>query len=293
LEAHVTARHRADRATRPRRLAAAVASGAVAFLLLVAGLLAAPLSAQASAAGMVRLAQLTPELQGVELVVSSIADARQSVMVAALGYGELSGYQALEPGDYVISLRTPGSTEPPMISRTLAVRSGASYTVGAISAKADDGLAVFDDDLTPPDPTRTRMRVINAAPPAPELDVRDAAGQALALRLPRGQAGDYMTVAPGSTVLSVGPPGGPAVEVPVTLAANQVVSVVLTGGDGGVRGKVVVDAQGPAVVPPGPVHAGFGGAAGDGPARAVGSVVLMVLAAGAALVSVRLARRSG
>jgi hypothetical protein len=54
----------------------------------------------------------------------------------------------------------------------------------------------------------------------------------------------------------------------------------------------VVDAGGPAVVPPGPVHAGFGGMAGPRPGGAVGSIVLVLLAAVAGGVSVRLARRA-
>jgi hypothetical protein len=267
----------------------------VALLLFVLGLVAAPLPAQASAGAMLRLAQLSPELKGVELEVSSVADSRDSVMVGALGYGELSPYRSLQPGDYVIALRNAGETAPPAVSRTLAVRSGAAYTVAAVGPKAEDGLVVFDDDLTPPpDPTSTRMRIINAAPPAPALDVRTVDGQPLSLGLTCGRAGEYRTVAAGDLALAVGPPGGPSAALPpVTLAANQVASVLLTGGDGGVRASVVVDAAGPGVVPPGPVHAGFGGTAGDAAGRGVGSGVLIVLAAGAALVSVRLARRSG
>src|ERR671920_64957 len=156
LEARVTARHRAPRAVRPRRTAAA-GSGALSLLLLAAALLVAPLTAEATTGTLVRLAQLSPELQGVELVMSSVADPRRSTMVAALDYGELSAYQAVAPGD---------------------------------------------------------------------------------LRL------------------TVGAPGEPGVELPVTVAANQVASVVLTAGASGPSARVVVDAGGPAVVPPGPVHAG-------------------------------------
>jgi hypothetical protein len=90
----------------------------------------------------------------------------------------------------------------------------------------------------------------------------------------------------------VGPPGQPSTDLPVTLAPNQVVSVVLTAADGGTRATVVVDAGGPAVVPPGPVHAGFGGMAGPPPGGAIGSAVLVVLAAVAGGISLRLARRA-
>jgi hypothetical protein len=285
----VTARHRARRTTRP--LWAAAASGGISFLLLVAALLVGPIPAQAQGMTLLRLAQLTPDLQGVELVVASVADPRKSVIVAGLKYGELSSYQAVEPGDYVVTVRTAGSSTPPMITRTLAVQPDTAYTVASVSAKSDEGLAVFVDDLRSPTAGQTRMRLINAAPPAPQLDVRDDAGP-VALGLACGAASPYQEVAPGTVRLMVGPPGQPSTDLPVTLAPNQVVSVVLTAADGGTRATVVVDAGGPAVVPPGPVHAGFGGMAGPPPGGAIGSAVLVVLAAVAGGISLRLARRA-
>jgi Domain of unknown function (DUF4397) len=280
----VTARHRA---TCPGRPVAAAAGGALAFLLLVAALLVGPLPARASTGTLLRLAQLTPDLQGVELTAASVADPRKNVMIAALGYGDLSQYQTVEPGDYVIAVRSAGSGAPATISRTLAVRPGTAYTVASVSAKSDDGMTVFTDDLTPPPPGRARVRVINAAPPSTVLDV-----QPLAPGLPCGQASPYREVAPGPMRLTVGPPGGAGTELSVDLAANQVASVVLTAAGGGPRATVVVDAAGPAAVPPGLVHAGFGGTAGPRPGGAVGSAVLVVLAAVAGGVSVRLARRA-
>jgi hypothetical protein len=284
----VTARHRAPRAVRPRR-AAAAGSGVLSLLLLAAALLVAPLTAEATTGTLVRLAQLSPELRGVELVMSSVADPRRSLMVAALDYGELSPYQAVEPGDYVIAVRPAGSTEQPTVSRVVGVRSGTAYTVAAVSAKADEGLSVFVDDLAAPAADRRRVRVINAAPPAPQLDVRTAV-EPLALGLPPGRTSEYRDVAPGELRLTVGAPGEAGVELPVMVAANQVASVVLTAGASGLSARVVVDAGGPAVVPPGPVHAGFGGLAGPRPGGAVSSAVLVVLAAVAAGFSARLAR---
>ena len=269
----------------------------MALLLLVAALLAGPLPAMAApdAAGdamaadqtLLRLAQLSPDLRDVEIVVSSVADSRSSVVVAELGYGEVSPYQMVTPGDYVVAVRRAGTNEPSMVGRTLSVRAGAAYTVAAVSAEAD-GMAVFDDDLTPPAPGRAQLRVINAAGPAEALDVRRTGGETLALGLPRGQAGPYAEVDPGTVPLTVAPPGGPETPLPVSVGPNQIASVVLTGDQGGPRATVVIDADGPAAVPPGPVHAGFGGAAGTG--APVRSAVLAVLAAVAAGVAIRFAR---
>jgi Domain of unknown function (DUF4397) len=286
----VTARHRARRTRRALRSAAA--SGALSFLLLVAALLVGPLPAQAEGMTVLRLAQLTPDLPDVELVVASVADPRKNMISATLHYGEVSGYREVEPGDYLVTMRPAGSTEPPAVSRTVSVQPGTAYTVASVRhEKTPDDLGVFVDDLTPPTPGQARTRLINAAPTAPQLDVRDDAGP-VALGLSAGQASPYQEVAPGTVRLVVGPPGQPGAELPVTIAPNQVVSVVLTAGDGGPRATVVVDAGGPAVVPPGPVHAGFGGTAGPRPGGAIGSAVLVVLAAVAGGISLRLARRA-
>jgi hypothetical protein len=289
----VTARHRKSGTTRPRRLAGAVVSGGTALLLLLAALLVGSLPAQAQPSGtggdtLLRLAQLQPDLPDVELVVASVMDSRTSVVSGTLHYGEVGAYQKIEPGDYVISMRPAGSTAPAAVTRALSVRPGTASTVASIQhKKTPDDLRVLTDDLTPPSPDRARVRVINAAPPAPQLDA-----QPVASGVPCGDASPYRDVAPGTVELTVGPPGTPGMTLPVTLAANQVASVVLTSADGGTRATVVVDAGGPAVVPPGPVHAGYGGTAGPAPGAAVGSGVLAVLAAVAAGVSVRLSRRA-
>lgn len=284
------ARH-PTRPAAPRPRVAAVGTGVASLLLLVAGLALAPTAAAfaAAATSMVRLAQLNPEQGNLELTVSSVADPNNTVLIAALGYGELSRYQTVEEGDYVIATRPAGSTEPPMVAKTISVRPGTTSTVATVGTAAEGGITSFTDDLAAPDPTQARLRVINAAPPAARVDVRGPAGEQVAVGLALGAAGSYTTLPAGQTRLSVTPAGGPAVEVPVTLGANEVSTVVLTRGDGGVAARVVVDAAGAPVVPPGPVHAGFGGAE-MAEHRAAGSAVLIVLAVAAALVSARLAR---
>lgn len=293
----MTARHRASDRSRARR-AGAAGCGVLSLLLLAAALLLGPPPAGASAAQpdggsgtLLRLAQLTPDLPDVELRVSSVRDPRRNAVAGTLRYGEMSPYRPVEPGDYVVTMRPAGSTAPPQVSRTLTVQPGTAYTVASVRhQKNADDLGIFTDDLAAPAPDRARLRVINAAPPAPQLDVRDAT-QSLADGLAPGRAGPYRDVPPGRLTLTVTPPGGPDVELPVSVAANQVASVVLTSSDAGPRAMLVVDANGPSQVPPGPVHAGVGGAAGGAPGAAAGSVVLAVLAAAAFGVSVRLARR--
>lgn len=294
----MTARHSTSVPSRPRRLAGAVLSGGMALLLLLAALLVGSLPAQAQAQApsdtLLRLAQLTPDPPGVELMVSSVADPRTSVITVTLRYGEVSSYQAVQPGDYVITMRPAGSTAPPAVSRAVSLQPGTVSTVASVRHnKTPDDLDVFTDDLTPPPADRARIRVINAVSPAAPLDVKDAGAQPVVSGLESGRASPYQEVVPGDMQWTVGSPGGNTTPVSFGVDPNRVASVLITNGDGGPKATVVVDAGGPAVVPPGPVHAGFGGTAGPAPGAAIGSGVLAVLAAVAAGVSVRLARRAG
>ena len=119
------ARHLARPAVAPRRRAAAAGSGVLALLLLAVGLALAPTPAAAAAAtSMLRLAQLSPDQGDLELTVSSVANPDDTVLIAALGYGEMSRYQSVEEGDYVIATRPAGSSEPPMVAKTISVRPG-------------------------------------------------------------------------------------------------------------------------------------------------------------------------
>lgn len=269
---------------------AAAGSGALAFVLLVAALLVAPLPAGAQTATVLRLAQFQSELPDVEIAVAPVADPSRVTTSATLHYGDVLPYRTVEPGDYLVTMRPAGSDKPPRVSRVVAVQAGQAYTVASVRHTiTPDDLGVFVDDLTPAPAGQSRLRVVNAVANAPTFDVSDASGPVVSA-LPPVQASPYQDVAPGPVRLTVGPPGGPGAELaPVTVAPNQVVSVVLTSGDGGTRAAAVVDAGGPADVPRGPVHAGFGGAAGHagGP---VGSVVLLLLAAVAGAVSLRLSR---
>ena len=150
---------------------------------------------------------------------------------------------------------------------------------------------MLTDDLAPPEPGNAKIRVIGAAPSAPTLDVRGPGGD-IALGLPYAQASGYRTVPAGPSTLTVGPPGGAAVDLPITLAPNQVASVVLVDRGGAIAADVRVDAEGPAQIPPGAIKAGFGGAVPGQPGEATGVITFGVLAVAAAALSGVLSRRS-
>lgn len=282
MGAHHAVRHR--RAPYPRALAVA------ALLLIGMGLLSAS-PAFAATGTYVRFAQLTNIDAGAELVISSLADRAETVVIPGQRYGGLSEYRRIEPGEYVVGPRPAGSTMSPAVSTILEAMPGTTYTLAAVGDQAGIEMATFVDDLTPPPPGQASIRVINAAPPAPALDVRWLGAEPLALGLVRGDASGYRPTAAGQVTLTVGPPGGATSALPVTVTANQIATVVVVNQAGALTTDVHVDADGPVVMPPGPVHAGFGGGAGDRVGGMAGAVVFGALGLAAAGLSAGLGRR--
>lgn len=262
--------------------------GLVAAVLFVAALLGVQGSpAVADTGTYVRLAQLAPDTTGVAMTVTSAADPSRTVMLPAVGYGGVSDYQRLEPGDYVVAIKSAQGGTPTVTSALKAVP-GASYTLAAVGEKTTTGLSILTDDLTPPPAGSGRLRIVSAASD-PVIDVRNGAGSPFALGLAPGQASPYRTIGAGPAALSVGAPGAAATPLTVDVAANQVVTAVVVS-----RGDMLavvphVDAAGPVAVPPGPVDAGFGGAAQE--RGLLPEVLLGSLAVAAACLSLAQARR--
>jgi Domain of unknown function (DUF4397) len=274
---------------RTAHLSRMVAATALAFMIM-ALLSATP--ASAAAGTYVRFAQLTDEMAGNDLVLSSVSDPQRSVTIPGISYGALSEYRLVQPGDYVVGITPKGGGGTPAVSLTLNAMTGTAYTLAAVGSKTSPaGLSVLTDDLTPPEPGNAKVRVIGAAVTAPTLDVRGPGGD-IALGLPYAGVSDYRTVPGGTSTLNVARPGGPAVDLPIDVAPNQVASVVLVDRGGAIAADVKVDAEGPTQVPPGAIKAGFGGAAPGQPGEAAGLITFGSLAIAAAALSLFLSRRS-
>ena len=260
----------------------------LAVLVLALALLALPGApgAGADSGTYVRVAQLAPDMSGATISISSVAGQHD---VAGGPYGGLSEYQRIEPGDYVVTIKSAGGATTPVVSSALKAEAGSSYTLASVGAADKRALAVFDDDLTAPPTGRARVRVINAAPPAPVLDVRGPGGTPFSTGLPLAQVSGYRTVDAGTLPLSAGPPGGMGTDLAVPVGANQVISVVLVSDGPKISAQPHVDATGPAAVPPGSIAAGYGG--GADPHGPFSELLLGGVAVAAGLASVVLSRR--
>jgi hypothetical protein len=254
-------------------------------------------AAGAADTGLLRLAHLSPDTPDVDVYVDSVSDPAAKIVLTGVGYGTISGYQGVPPGTYTISMRQAGAdpSTPPVLSTTVDVAADSAHTVAGVGYFASVGLQVLDDDLALPPAGQARVRVIDAAGSVDSLDVALPGGSTLASGLAFPQTGRYVDVPAGATALQITPGGGTATQVPVTLAAGSVYSVlVLDRAGGGVTVTPALDAASAPVVPMGGVETGAGGTAGS---SATGLVAPGVAATAALALLVtfrdRLPRRGG
>ncbi|MGY1808059.1 class F sortase [Blastococcus sp. SYSU D00669] len=227
----------------------------------MAGFLQPPSPAAAADEGLLRVAHLSPDSPAVDMTVDDPGDAVPAVTVAGVGYGTVSDYAPVAPGTYTVSLRAAGADPagPPVLSTSVEVGPGTASTVAGVGAFADLALAVLADDLSRPPSGSARVRVLAAAAGAPVVDV-GVPGAPLASGLEFGEAGGYADVPGGPTTLGVAPDGGAPVELPLTVEAGTVYSLLLLDREGGgLDVRLVPDATSSPVVPVGGVETGAGG----------------------------------
>ena len=267
--------------------------GVLAAILLVWLLIPAP--AQAASGCYLRLAHLSPDTPEVDVTVTAFGRPDFSVTLNGVGYGDVSGYQRIEPGTYTVAMRPAGADpkSPPVISATLEAVDGRAYTVAGLGKFAGLALKVLGDEIGLPPAGQARMRVVNAAPLAGDLTIsRD--GTQLIQNAAFGQASDYVLVPAGKTVLNLTPKLVPETDVPVTLDAGGVYSVLVLEKAGVLSATVRQDAKGAEVVPAGGVETGFGADLPSGPSRVlqVALLAMAAVASGALVLAVR-RRRAG
>ncbi len=264
--------------------------------LLLAGLLTALTSgfvpAQAASGTYLRLAHLSPDTPNVDVTVTNFARPDWAVKLDGVGYGDISGYQRIEPGTYTVAMRAAGAdpTSAPVISATLDATDGRAYTVAGLGQFASLALRVLDDDISLPPAGKARMRVVNGAPGAGELTI-NRAGVPVIERAAFGQATAYALVDAGASVLQVLPKTGAATDLPVTLDPGGVYSVLVLEKNGAFTAEVKADAKGAEVVPAGGIETG-GGATSPVAVLTLGLLVAAG-AAGALFVTVVRRRRTG
>ncbi len=259
-------------------LAAAIAAAFACSTLLVG-------QANAAAGSYLRLAHLSPDTPQVDVYVASVSSPDQQVVVPGVGYGAVSEYKAIDPGDYTISMRPSGAdpNTPPVLSTTLAAKSGGAYTVAGVGMYAGISLKVLEDDLSLPPADQVRCRVIHAAASTQQLDVGFEGQPPLATNVNFAEATEYVAAPAGKWTLEVSARDQPTVTLPVDVSAHGVYSVLVVDEGGKLAAELLTDAKagssGP--IPAGAMDTGLGGLADRSPAS--GAEVWLLLLAGASL----------
>ncbi|WP_300018854.1 DUF4397 domain-containing protein [Pseudonocardia sp.] len=162
--------------------------------LVLSVLVAGPASAQTGT--YLRLTHLSPDTPTVDVLVTSFGG--QTTRLDGVAYGDVSTYAQVEPGAYTLQMLPAGAPEgtPPVVTGTLEAQEGAAYTAAALGPRAELAVRVLTDDLTPPGPDSSRVRVVQGAETAGPVEVRWAGAPAFDA-VEFGTATDYVTVPAG------------------------------------------------------------------------------------------------
>lgn len=247
-----------------------VVVGALAATLVAATVgLAAPQTATAATTtdeGWLRVGHLSPDTKSVDVELSSLSGGKTVFELDDVTYGQVSKYQELPVGTYVLSMRAsdaPDST--PVISTDVQVDKGDASTVVAYGKNTDLKTTAFTDDLQQPGDGKAKLRLVQAATTAKQVDVSTSEGTAIAEGAEFGTATKYATVDSGKWTLDVSGSGQQG-TASVDLAGNTVSTLfVLDDSKGDLTVVPVTDAAATAATPTGGVQTGGGGAAADRP----------------------------
>jgi hypothetical protein len=174
-----------------------------------------------------------------------------------VAYGGAADYVEVDPGG-LVSL-TSGSSATALLSFAPSWSRNQHYTLLAYGVAGDLKQKVLGDDTGAPDSGKTALRVFNAAPDAGPLDVYlTASDEDLALSVPVlaavavGTESDWLAVNSASWRLRITAAGKKADlrldRAALALASQQVVTLVITPGRGGVLVNALLLTQQGAIV---------------------------------------------
>jgi hypothetical protein len=262
-------------------------------LLAGAAAVVAATSPAASAApaagkdGWVRIAHLSPQAPAMDMYVYPFGNPGHPVVLKDVGYGAVSAYMAVVPGQYTVAMRGFGAaaTSKPALTSSFMVTAGAAYTLAALGPDPGLRTEVLKDQMNAP-AGKAVVRVLQASLKQHRVTV-SYGPDVLARELSFGTATSYKAVAPGVQTVRFAAPGEQA-TTPVNLAADSVHTIVVLDDSSGLKVDAVTDAVGSRIMPAGAISAGFGGTAPRPPANPVPWLVM--IAAGALLTVAGLAR---
>ena len=234
-------------------------------------------AATAPATGWVRCANLSPGSEAVDTYLLAFSNSGHPLPPRHVSYGDVSNYRMVGVGEYTVALRPAGASvsSPPVVSVNFMVSAGMSYTLVSLGPATARRIEVLRNQTAAPSGSAL-IRVIQASLKQHQVTVTYGA-DILAQQLASGAVTSYTSVPPGTQTVAFSAAGEQA-EMPVTLAAGSVYTIVVLDTASGLKVDTLTDAAGSADAPMGGAATGFGGMA---PRPEPGSALwLATLAAG-------------
>lgn len=215
-------------------------------------------------------------------------------MMAAVPFKTASKYHRMPASVHTLVLRAAGSApnSAPAASQRVTVLPGTAYTAVLLGTPGRLQLRIAKDDFSAPPPGKARVRVVDAAPQSPPLDVAVAGGPVLFRNVTFGMVSGFVAVTAGTFSLEVRQAGTSTVLFTQGAARLPAGTIITVAGTITSAGKIemlpILDAAGAGNLPRGAVATGAGGTANPPASRAVGPALLVAVLA---LVAVAASRR--
>lgn len=198
---------------------------------------AASASSTVSAAtrdGWVRIAHLSPKAPAMDMYMYPFGDPEMATVLRDVGYGDVSAYMALSPGQYTVAMRGFGApaSSAPALTTSFTVGAGTAYTLAALGPDPGLRVEVLQDQMTTPT-GRAVVRVFQASLKEPKVTV-SYGPDVLARQLAFGVATSYTAVAPGTHMVRFAASGTDA-DLRVRLGADTVHTIVVLDDSSGLR----------------------------------------------------------
>jgi hypothetical protein len=248
--------------------------------LLAVLLLALPAGAVAQQGqALVRVVHLAAGAPKVDVYVDGTR------MIAAVPFKTASKYHRMPASTHMLVLRPAGAaaSATPTASQRVSVLPGVAYSVVLLGTPVQPQLRVAKDDFSAPPPGKAKLRIVDAAPQSPPLDIAIAGGPVLFRNVTFGTVSNFMPVTAGRFAIEVRQAGTATVlftQGASTLPAGTIITVAGTiTGTGKIEMLPILDAAGAGNLPLGGVATGAGGTAEVPASLVLGPALLVALLA--------------
>jgi hypothetical protein len=232
----------------------------LALLLLLTALPARAVTQESQA--LVRLVHLAPGVPTADVYVDGTR------MMAAVPFKTASKYHRTGASVHTLTIRPAGSTtaSAPAASARVSVLPGAAYTVVLLGTPRQLQVKVAKDDFSAPPSGKAKLRIVNAAPQSPPLDIGVAGGPTVFRNVTYGMISNFETVQAGRFSIEVRAAGSSTVLFTQGASRLPAGAIITVAGTITSTGKIemlpILDAAGAGNLPRGGVATGAGGTAG-------------------------------